>query len=78
MARGGLKRGESPENPNKPAIPDWDMDGSDSDKGEVLSTEQMIQSLYKGMKKINENVCVVREELDGIKHSIEANYVELK
>ena len=54
--RKSKKRGlKSPKNSNK-AIPDWDMDASDSDDGETLSTEQMIHSLYKGMKKMNENV----------------------
>ena len=53
------------------------MDASDSDEGETLSTEQMIHSLYKGMKKMNENVRVVREDIVGIKNSIEENYVEL-
>ena len=42
----------------------------DNETNDSATMEQMIQSLCKGMKKANQNVKMVRDELQGIKTTI--------
>ena len=77
--RGHKKKEKSPNDElptKKMADTDTESEGSDNEVEEA-SMEEMIQSLCKGMKKMNKNFKQVKDELEGIRSNLTKNYNEM-
>ena len=86
MPRSKRRDRRKPKSPSTPKgdLSDTHENGSDSEQSEGETSdmegatmEEMIQSLCKGMKKINTNFKEVKKELSSIKTSIATNYEQL-